>query len=377
MKKLIALFILVLAIYNTGKAARIITNFDIARWYLDADLVLIGNVVHTDTILIHHHDSLVADGFHETYDVIREKYHLSVDSILKSKGLIGEKRDSIFTPLFLTDRIQQKIEFKGLNENGDSIFFGTIKGFTDFNDYGYFRIRSTEKQIVLLHQTSFGYVIDFTTKADASMMDLIREVNKKGESYFTDFFEPQVDTLPVYDHYCQSMNPYEIDTTIFKYQNDTLYIRNVKNEFCCPRNLLALVKNGIDTLKINVVNPEQGDCACDCSYGYTVKVHRAPFDYLTVRINNEDFNLTKADLEQPIRELFPVDPCIYPNPIKDQLHITGLLPNKIELVNLNGEIQKVAIQDPQNIDVRSLKPGVYILSVYLGKTIRKEKLIKE
>lgn len=376
MKKLVALVILVLAICNTGKASRIITNFDIARWYLDADLVLICNVNHTDTLLIHHHDSLVADGFHETYDVIREKYHILVDSILKSKEPITGTIDSIATPPFSTDRIQEKVEFKGLNENGDSIFMGEIKGFFDFNDYNYFRILSKEKQIVILRHTPLGYVIDYTTNADASTMELIKEVNKKGESYFTDFFAPQIDTLPVYDHYCQSMNPYEIDTTTFKYENDTLYIRNVKSEFCCPGKLLALVKDGIDTLEINVINPSDVDCLCDCSYGYTVKVKVNPFDDLNIRINGEDFHITKEDLKSETKDIFLKAPCIYPNPFKDQLHITGVQPKNIEISNMNGELQKIEIRDLQNIDVSNLKPGVYILSVYLNKDIWKEKIIK-
>lgn len=377
MKKLIVLVILVLAICNTGKACRIITNFDIARWYLDADLVLICNVIHTDTILVHHHDSLVTDGFHEIYDVLREKYHLSVDSIIKSNKLTVGTMDTIFTPLFSTDRIQQKIEFRELNENGDSIFIGEVKGFTDFNDYSYFRIRSMEKQLVMLHQTPLGYVIDYRTELDPYIMDLISEVNRKGESYFTSFLEPEVDTLPVYDHYCQSMNPYEIDTTTFKYENDTLYIRNVKREFCCPGNLLALVKNGIDSLKINVINPSDVDCLCDCSYGYTVKIRMAPFESLNLKINGEDFHITKEDLESKSKDILLQAPCIFPNPFKDKLHITGLQPKKIEIVNMNGEIQNIEIRDLQNIDVSILTPGLYILSVYLDKDIWKEKIIKK
>lgn len=377
MKKLIVLVILVLATCNTGKACRIITNFDIARWYLDADLVLICNVIHTDTILVHHHDSLVTDGFHEIYDVLREKYHLSVDSIIKSNKLTVGTTDTIFTPLFSTDRIQQKIEFRELNENGDSIFIGEVKGFTDFNDYSYFRIRSMEKQLVMLHQTQLGYVIDYRTELDPYIMDLISEVNRKGESYFTSFLEPEVDTLPVYDHYCQSMNPYEIDTTTFKYEKDTLYIRNVKREFCCPGNLLALVKNGIDTLKIKVINPSDVDCLCDCSYGYTVKIRMAPFESLNLKINGEDFHITKEDLESKSKDILLQAPCIFPNPFKDKLHITGLQPKKIEIVNMNGEIQNIEIRDLQNIDVSILTPGLYILSAYLDKDIWKEKIIKK
>lgn len=377
MRKLVCIIILLFSLGLAGNASRNISNFDIARWYLDADLVLVCDVSHTDTILICHHDSLAGDGFHEIYDLVKEKYHISVDSIIKGKEKINGTLDTVYTPRFLINSSRQKTEFKELNENGDSIYILYSKPFNNYDDYSYFRIYSPDKQLVMLHKTPLGYVIDYRSDCDQYTMDLIREVKREGEGYFTSFFEPLTDTLPVYDHYCQSMNPYEIDTTTFKYENDTLEIRNVKREFCCPGNLLALVKNGIDTLEINVINPSDVDCLCDCSYGYTVKIKMAPFDDLNLRINGEDFHVTKEDLKLESKDIFLKDPCVYPNPFIDKLHITGVQPKNIEIANMNGEIQNLEIRDLQNIDVSNLKPGLYILTVYLDKDIWKEKIIKK
>lgn len=377
MKKLISTFIFTLVFFLPGQTCRLINNFDIARWYLDADLVLICDVRQTETINISHFDSLADDGFHIIYDINREKYHISIDSVIKGKQLIDGTMDSIFTPKYSTQVSREKIEFSGLDANGDSIYSVHFESSVSLGDDHYFRINSQEKQLVILRKTSLGYVIDYTSECDEITMNLISEVNKKGEGYFTSFLQLQADTLPVYDHYCESMNPYEIDTTTFKYQSDTLYIRNVKSEFCCPGKLLAVVKRESDTLDINVINPSNVDCACDCSYGYTVKVQMAPFDTLHLKINNEDFEVTKENLELSAQEALFQDICVYPNPFKEKLHITGIQPERIEVTNMNGQREKIEIQDPQSIDLSNLRPGVYILTVFNGKTTWREKIIKE
>jgi hypothetical protein len=52
------------------------------------------------------------------------------------------------------------------------------------------------------------------------------------------------DTLNLYDAYCEANNPHEIDTTIFSYGYDTLYIRNIHNAFCNSEFYRAVVQNG-------------------------------------------------------------------------------------------------------------------------------------
>ena len=122
MKKLLSIFILLFLFYYSGQACRLITNFDIARWYLDADLVLIGTLNHMDSVIVSQFDSLVEDGFHIRYDIIHERCHFSIDSVLKDELLIDKTMDTIFSPDFTASYRKEKREFVGMNSNGDSIF---------------------------------------------------------------------------------------------------------------------------------------------------------------------------------------------------------------------------------------------------------------
>jgi len=377
MKKLISVILLLFVFYYSGQAARIINSFDIARWYLDADLVLICNVTHTDTLKISSYDAIVEDGYHLRYDILREKYHLSIDSIIKGEQSIDGTMDSIFTPYFSTQSIYEKKEFKGLNSDGDSIFYMTMKMFSDYNDDGYFRIKSDKQYLVILRKTEIGYVIDYKSECDSSTMALIQEIKEKGEDYFSFLLPPKTDTLAVYDYYCESMNPSKIDTTIFAYQHDTLSIRNIKREFCCPYKLVAVVKSQLDSLIINVVNPAGVDCLCDCSYGYTVKIQIMPFDTLHLIINNENFTILGSDLFASTKYLKDEKVLIYPNPCSDFLYINGIQAKRIEVTDINGKTQGIELQDPNRIDLSCLKPGIYVVSIFTDNGIRNEKIIKE
>jgi|GEM_PF-564700 len=107
----------------------------------------------------------------------------------------------------------------------------------------------------------------------------------------------QPDTLNLYDAYCEANNPHEIDTTIFSYGYDTLYIRNIHNAFCSSEFYRAVVQNETDTLKIDIVNVAGGaDCLADCSMGYTIKIPLASFDTLNLKIIDEYFTINKADI---------------------------------------------------------------------------------
>jgi hypothetical protein len=189
MKKLISVSLLIFVFSLLGQAARIITGFDIARWYLNADLVLICDVKETDTFTISRYDSLFADGFNVRYDIVREKYKLSIDSIVKGGALISGKMDTIFTPDFYDNYSRTRTtgkEFTGFDSKGDSIFLVHIEFFgNDYYDESYFRIKSQEKHLVILRKTEIGYVIDYETECDSWILDLIKEVKAKGEDYFS------------------------------------------------------------------------------------------------------------------------------------------------------------------------------------------------
>ena len=269
MKKLISVVILIFAFSISGQCVRIITNFDIARWYLDADLVLICNVKQIDTLTISRYDSLFADGFNIRYNIVREKYQISIDSIIKGGELISGKMDTIFTPDFFANYSRTRTfgkEFIGLDSKGDSIFLMHIELFgNDCYDDSYFRIKSQEKHLVILRKTEIGYVIDYDTECDSTTLSLIQEVKMKGEDYFSFLL------------------------------NQSVKSKNLQ---------------------------------------------------------------------------------IYPNPFSDIIHINGMLAKRIEITDINGNIIMTELQNLNRIDLSSLKPGIYFVSIFSDNNKWTEKLVK-
>ena len=192
----------------------------------------------------------------------------------------------------------------------------------------------------------------------------------------TGFTQP-VDTLAVYDHHCESANPYTIDTTIFSYQHDTLYIRNVKNEFCCPKKLLALLEHKNDTLVINVVNPVEADCTCECSYGYTVKIKMTQFDKLDLKINKERFTILKSDIDTYTSDIRSKNYKIFPNPVSGILNLNCNQPKRIEITDMYGKIKLIKIQDSQFVDLSDLKTGIYTITIFMDNYKWTEKIMKK
>jgi hypothetical protein len=190
MKKLIIILLLTFLINNSGQSGRIITSFDIARWYLDSDLVIICTVNQIDTMNISSYDSLMVDSIHLKYEIIREKYGVTIDSIVKTKQTELQIVESFMTPDFAINYSKSKVfnekEFGGLDSKDDSIFVSSMQLYSDYDDdSGYFRLQvDRKKHLVILTKSLSGFVIDFQTVCDDSILKLIGEINVKGESYF-------------------------------------------------------------------------------------------------------------------------------------------------------------------------------------------------
>jgi hypothetical protein len=189
-------FISILALHNL-KAGRIITDNDIARWYIDSDLVLICSADKIDTLFLSHHDSYSPDSLQLTYDMIREIYHIDIDSVIKHNDCQQGLNDSIFSQDFSinyakTKQGEDEYLYK-LNEHGDSIGVDTLRTMImyidDYSDYSYFRIENNSKHLVILSLTQYGYMIDYETEISDSILELIAEVQRKGQAYIDDFFK--------------------------------------------------------------------------------------------------------------------------------------------------------------------------------------------
>lgn len=186
MKQLLAFTLFIISF--SGFSARIISPFEIARWYLDADLVLICSAQKTDTLLISRFDSLKADGFRLKYDWIREKYHITIDSVLKRSSVTNDLPKTVVTPDFSANlqefRTVEKI-FAGLDEKGDSVFVNQVefKGNVSDDDT-WFRI-GEGKHVVILRNTGTGFVIDYSQVCGEHILQLLGDIEKYGEKFFS------------------------------------------------------------------------------------------------------------------------------------------------------------------------------------------------
>ncbi|HEX2393923.1 MAG TPA: hypothetical protein VHI78_01175, partial [Bacteroidales bacterium] len=179
------------------KSATEITNLDIARWYLNSDLVLICSAHKIDTFFLYHHDSNIRDSVRLTYDMIREIYHIDIDSVIKPLENQYILVDSICSQDFYINYTKTKqgddnYIYK-LNELGDTIGVDTFKTMImyndDYSDNSYFRLESYKKHLVILSFIQDGYMIDYETEISDCIIDLISEVKNKGQAYIDDFFK--------------------------------------------------------------------------------------------------------------------------------------------------------------------------------------------
>jgi len=202
MKRLIFLGFLLFIAMNNLKAAREITNLDIARWYLDSDIVLICSPYKIDTFFLKHHDSYTPDSLRLTYDLIREIYHINIDSVIKSCDDQHDLIESIYSQDFSINYAKKKqgensCVFK-VNELGDTIGVDTIRTTImyndDFSDNSYFRLENNKMHLVILSLTQHGYVIDYETELSDWILELIAEVKKKGQGYIDDFYKNAIKT---------------------------------------------------------------------------------------------------------------------------------------------------------------------------------------
>lgn len=187
MKRFFIFILLIVLLPFPGNTARIISMFEIARWYLDADLVLICSAQETDTMLICHYDSLKTDGFRLAYDQIREKYHISIDSVLKRSSDVKGLPQTVMTPVFTVNLQEYRIDkkrFTGWDEHGDSVFLNQVEYRGNVGDEDtWFRI-GKEKRVVILRHTGQDLVIDYAQVCDEHVLRLFSDVEHYGEAFF-------------------------------------------------------------------------------------------------------------------------------------------------------------------------------------------------
>jgi len=190
MKRFIALIIFTFLISPQGQPSRIITNVDIAAWYIESDLVIVCHVNQIDTVCISRIDSILEDSIKLKYNIITEKYSVSIDSVLKGKSTRNQNK-MITTPNFRTNYSKTKEEdkkFKGINSKGDSIFEVKFNVWDyDYDDSGYFRLGFNKNYLVILKRKNNSFEILYASVCTKELLALIGEIKIKGQSYIEDY----------------------------------------------------------------------------------------------------------------------------------------------------------------------------------------------
>ncbi len=190
MKKHILILVILAISLNLGKAARVISDQDIKWWYAQSDLVILCSVNGIDTILISHVDSVAPDGTKYTYDLIRETYYISIDSILKQTSSFDKQfitvSSQVFTANYSVTKENEGVIYR-TNESGDTISVEDNIEITmsqlDYSDDSYFRIKSNKQHFVILSKTNDGYMIDFASEFSLGMQNLIQDYKLYNEMY--------------------------------------------------------------------------------------------------------------------------------------------------------------------------------------------------
>jgi len=190
MKRFIALIIFTFLISPQGQPSRIITNIDIAAWYIESDLVIVCHVNQIDTVYISRIDTMLEDSIKLKYNIIKEKYSVSIDSVIKGKSTRNQNK-MIITPNFRINYSKTKEEdkkFKGINSKGDSIFEVKFNIWDyDYDDSGYFRLGFSKNYLAILKRKNNSFEILYASVCTKEILALIGEIKIKGQSYIDDF----------------------------------------------------------------------------------------------------------------------------------------------------------------------------------------------
>ncbi len=166
---------------HLGFAAEPLVPAERARKYLDANLVLIGDVVSYTTQTVQEEDSLRDDGWMYHHVTLMDVYNVRVDSVLK-----GSLADSII-------RVQSKLfggstsrsKFLEVDEKGDSLYVAEIWA-GDGGD-GADRIRKLGRHIIILlmvlQREDTTYTSVLGSPYSESVLHFYKEVEEKGEEY--------------------------------------------------------------------------------------------------------------------------------------------------------------------------------------------------
>ncbi|MDP3024197.1 MAG: hypothetical protein Q8O10_01535 [candidate division Zixibacteria bacterium] len=149
--------------------------YEDARRYLDAGLVIVGQVLSCTTTVTEEREIPGDSGWVNHQDKLMKTYTIRVDSVLK--GSIPDSTIIIQSESFNTWRSR----LFNIGEKGDSLFLGQDFLSIDESDAV---VPESGKFILLLKEVDGIYTSILCRAYDKFNLDFLKEVKEKGEDYF-------------------------------------------------------------------------------------------------------------------------------------------------------------------------------------------------
>jgi len=172
---------LFLMLCSCAFATEALDNLKQARRYLDADLVIVGEILACSTKTIEEKDLPGNNGWFHHYTKFVNTHLVRVDSVMKgafADSIIIIKRES-------SKGYDWKSEFVSITEKGDSLFNMEMR--PGVGGEGWDSIPDSGKCIILLVEKDSIYTPTLCSGYNKSSIDFYREVEEKGEEYFKKF----------------------------------------------------------------------------------------------------------------------------------------------------------------------------------------------
>jgi hypothetical protein len=181
------LILLNLILLPSQSQVRIIEGSEIARWYLDADLVIISTLLEKESIHIRSTDTQTKQDYSLKCNFSKDKYFVVIDSILK--GYSDRDTITIITPeYFHCEKYKiSKNESIDITGNVDTTYEYEVIPYTSEAGY-YFRLGEESRNIVFLKSFQKVYETVYVMHGVNNIgLKFLHEVETKGEKIFDDF----------------------------------------------------------------------------------------------------------------------------------------------------------------------------------------------
>jgi len=156
-----------------------------ARSYLTADLVIVGDVIRLETEILDMHDRRDDDGWTYNYIRMRDVYKVRVGRIMK-----GENSDSLTTIYgqpFGGEPYKYRLHFWQVTEQGDSMWRREVQAIDGAVDQGLDKIAAPGRHIILTELQDGEHVSLLAHIFEDSKLEFYETVEIEGESYLRRF----------------------------------------------------------------------------------------------------------------------------------------------------------------------------------------------